>query len=276
MAKPDAIKSMADVRAGINLLVYGDNGVGKTPLIGSSPDALILNADPPDSVLSAKISGSTADIWHIRDWHDADEAHEYLRHEKHPYKWVWLDSIPGMQEGGLAQLMDDLVAAKPARNRFVPDQHEYLENMNRLRLWVRYMSALPVNFGITAHPFRTTDNDDEEITYPWVQGKNMPQTICGFMNVIGYLRLRSKNGTTEQVLHTSKLTKYYTRDRYYALPTAMVNPTIPKIEKAIMDKIGGDTLRKAIVNKTALPAKKAVKKSVAPVKKAAPRIQRKA
>lgn len=262
MAKPAAISSMAGVKAGINILIYGDNGVGKTPLIGTSESCLILNADSPESVLSAKLAGSTAEVWNIRDWNDAEEAHEYLRHNNHGYKWIWLDSLPGLQESGLHQLMEDLVASKPHRDKFIPDMHEYLGNMNRLRLWVREMSALPVNFGITAHPFRTQDDKDEEITYPWVQGKNMPQSICAFMNVIGFLRLRSKEGKTEQVLYTKKLPNYYARDRFSLLPSPMVNPTIPRLEKLIMDKLGG-TVR-PIGNKTipAKPVAKIVKKTL--------------
>lgn len=271
MAKPDAIHSMADLKAGINILLYGDNGVGKTPLIGSSPRCLILNADPPESVLSAKIAGSNADVWNFRDWSDAEEAHEYLRHEKnHGYEWVWLDSIIGMEFGGLDGIMADLVAAKPHRDRFVPDKHEYLQNFNRLTSWVRDMSSLPINFGMVSHPFRwQSDPDAEEMVWPWVQGKGMPAKICGFMNVIGYVRIGKVKGKDEpqQLLHTSKLPRYYARDRFSALPPTMVNPTIPRIQSTIESKVGGN-VRKASrpVSKAVRPvaAKPLVKKATTP------------
>lgn len=246
MAKPSSIKSVSDLRAGINILVYGDNGVGKTPFLATSPKCLILNADPPDSVLSAKSINKKVDVWQIPSWDEADQAHEYLRHEKHGYEWVWLDSLPGLQEIGLGQIMEDLHAAKPHRNLYIPDKHEYLENMNRLRLWVRHMTSLPFCFGMTAHPFRYEIEEDMEQVWPWVQGKNMPQSICGFMNIIGFMRIRkSKKGVLEQVLYTKKLPKYYARDRYGVLPSPMVNPTIPKIEQLINEALGQQQPRKA-------------------------------
>lgn len=270
MAKPDAIRSLRDLRAGINIMLYGDNGTGKTPLIGTSPDCLILNADPPDAVLSAKAAGSTADVWNVRDWNDADEAHEYLRHSKHGYRWVWCDSGTGLQFGGLEGIMEDLVAVKPHRDRFVPDQHEYLQNMNRLKTWVRNMSGLPFNFGITSHPFRwQPEDEDEEMVWPFFQGKGMPAHICGFMNVIAYVRIRrvKDSDRTVQTLYTGGLPKYYARDRFGALPSPLNNPTIPDIEKRILAKVGGAT-RGQIVKPTRA---RSIPKPVKPVKKVAKR-----
>ncbi len=272
MAKPSAIRSMADRRTGINMMIYGDNGAGKTPILGTSPRCLILNADPPDSVMSAKASGSNADVWDFADWSDAEEAFEYLRHTPdHGYEWVWLDSITGMQFVGLDGIMEDLVAAKPHRDRYVPDKHEYLQNMNRLSTWVRDMSALPINFGMTSHPFRWTPSEDaDEEIWPWVQGKDMPQKICGWMNVIGYVKIgKAKVGGVEgthQLLYTKGLPGYYARDRYYALPSPMVDPTIPRIQSIIEKKLGGT------VTKVPIPAKKAAPPKA--VAKQAPTIRR--
>jgi DNA replicative helicase MCM subunit Mcm2 (Cdc46/Mcm family) len=260
MTKPAAIHSMANLRAGINILLYGDNGVGKTPIIGTSPKCLILNSDPPESVLSAKIAGSNADVWNFSDWSDAEESYEYLRHEpNHGYEWVWLDSITGMQFVGLDGIMEDLVAVKPHRDRFVPDKHEYLQNMNRLSTWVRDMSALPINFGLTSHPFRwRPDTEEEEIVWPWVQGKDMPAKICGFMNVIAYVRIGKVKGKDDpqQLMYTGKLPRYYARDRFSALPSPLVNPTIPRIQSVIESKVGGS------VRQVIRPIKKANKAKV--------------
>lgn len=261
MAKPNAIQSMANLKAGINMLIYGDNGSGKTPMIGSGPKTLILNSDPPESVLSAKVAGSDADVWNISDWSDAEEAHEYLRHERdHGYEWVWLDSITGLQFVGLDGIMEDLVAAKPHRDRYVPDKHEYLQNMNRLSTWTRDMSSLPINFGMTSHPFRWTDSEGDEMTWPWVQGKDMPQKICGWMNIIGYVKIgkakvKGVEGT-HQLLYVRELPGYYARDRFSALPSPMVDPTIPRIQSIIESKVGGN------VRKAHQPVKKATKPMV--------------
>lgn len=259
MAKPTAIKPMASLKAGMNMLVYGDNGTGKTPLIGTSPNCLILNGDPPEAVLSAKMNGSTAEVWTLRDWNDAEEAHDYLRNEKHGYEWVWLDGIGGLQESGLAHIMEDLVARKKHRNLYVPDQHEYLENMNRLRLWIKWMAGLPFNFGVTAHPFRLEYEEDKEIVYPWVQGKGMPQSVCGFMNVIAFVRIgKNKAGEVQQMVYTKRLPRYYARDRFAALPSPMINPTIPQIEELVKKKVGDSQTPTTVVRATKSTAKRKV------------------
>lgn len=270
MALPEAIQDLTDLRAGINMMIYGDNGVGKTPLIATSPDCIILNADPQYAVMSARAAGSSAKVWTIRDWDDADEAHEYFRHSKHPFRWIWCDSISGLQEGGLEFIMENLVAAKPHRDRYVPDMKEYLQNMNRLRTWVRYMSSLPVNFGLTGHPFRwELEDSDEAQVWPWVQGKGMPASICGFMNVIGYLRIvKKKDAEPRQVLYTRKLPKYYARDRFGALPPAMENPTIPEIERLILKKVGD-------VNRATKTTTKPIKKAAKPIRRPIKRVSKK-
>lgn len=155
--------------------------------------------------------------------------------------------------------MEDVVAARPHRKVYHPDKGEYGENMNRLKLFVRHMSALPINFGITSHPFEVEDTEGNLQWMPFIQGKNMIHVVCSYMNVIGYLTLDERAGRTRRVLYTTKHNNFYARDRFNALGGKVIEPTIPKIQEAIERKIKNNRPAK----RTTTKKKAAVKRTVA-------------
>lgn len=245
MARPAAIVPIAESQQFINILVYGEPGCGKTVLAGTSPDVLILDAD--DGTESAARQKSTGDKWVVRDYSDLTEVYEYLRHEDHGYKWVWLDSGTIFQELGMDQILTDLHAAKPHRSLYIPDKAEYMENQNRLGIWVRNMKALPINFGITAHAMRTEDEDGKVLYLPAFQGGQgaLSQKICGYMGIVGYMYVVVKKTGTDRVLLTTKRSKYLAKDRFDAFGGKLVNPTIPQMEAAVQKALGAAPATKA-------------------------------
>lgn len=227
MPKPDQIKR---VKPGskINIMVYGQPGVGKTVLAGTSPRCLILR--PPFDHTDSLPKGSPVEEWVLRDWDDMNEAEEFLRHEGSKYyDWVWLDSISLIQDVGLDHIWADTVARKPDRAKFGLDQGEYGINMFRLAGWMRHVVGIgEFNLGVTAHPFETLDVNDDPICLPYVQGKNMADKVCGYMNVVGHLTAKEgKNGKSVRVLETKHVGLYYGKDQLGV--GRMINPTIPKL-----------------------------------------------
>lgn len=218
-------------------MITGHPGVGKTVLAASSPNALIARS-PMDQVDSILSMGYSAKQEIVRTWGDMHDLFEYLRHEDHGFEWVWLDTTSLVQDVLLHSIMEDLVTEKPHRNLYVPDKAEYQQNMNRMKAWVRDVVSLPVNFGMTAHPNRVEDEDDDTVLYyPWIQGRNMPQTLCGYMKLVGYLTVvETKEGDERRVLITTQRDKYYAKDNYGALGGRVADPTVPKIVKKIEEK----------------------------------------
>lgn len=267
MTKPSNIRSVRDFPSWVRMLMYSDPGVGKTTVLGTSPRCLIVGADP--NLQAAAFAGSTAEVWPADDWSDMYAVHEYMTGEGcKEFDWVWLDSLTLWQDKGLDDIMKILVAEKSNRTIDRPDRGEYGMNMNRVNIWIRDMISLPVNFGITAHRTVTMTPDGDEIFGPLIAGKDMSPKIQGWMNVVGMLKkAKNSQGETVRVLITDGGDDCQAKDGFGgALGGTMVNPTIPKIVKAIEVKRAGAGLTSQA---RPVPVKVAAKAAPAPVKSVA-------
>lgn len=242
-----SVPEIRDVGASkkINALLFSDPGGGKTTFIGSGGHEFkVLIIRPPTDHVDC-ILGSGCKEMVVRDWEEMNEAQEYVRHEGHNWDWVWLDSISAWQEWGLQDVLQGVVDRKgAARAQYGPDKGEYRVNMWRLEQFVRHtVGAESFNFGITAWPFWYTDPDADSPTsqlMPWIQGKAMPQKICGYMNIVGFMEVRQR-GTGDKakeyrVMHTRKTPTFYAKDQFNAWTDTdgdIINPTLPKFMEAI-------------------------------------------
>lgn len=243
----DTLQPFANITQGINMILYGNNGVGKTPVIATSPKLVVLNADP-GGVNSAAAIGAHGRYVNITKWSQMEEAEEFFTNNprgRPPHvDWVWLDSGPLFQDIGLENIMVDLIkpqnqggGGRAHRKVYHPDKGEYGENMNRLKLFCRHMCGLPVNFGVTSYPVEDIDENDDPIFKPWFQGKGMISAISGMFDIIALLKIEEVKEKTHQVAYFRSRGKFYARDRFGALPPVMLDPTIPKIEQAVKAKL---------------------------------------
>lgn len=290
MGRPTAIVSLDEPDTSppwIKLGVYGWPGIGKTPLVGTAPKCLILNADGSSAIESARATGSTADVWAINDYTDLDEAFMYLAEEDHPYRWAWLDSATLLQDRALLdEITAEAHAANPRQDPDVPSMKEYMKSQSRMARYIRQFVDLPIHFGVSFHVMSHETPDGEVVWCPLLQGgKNaeFSTKIQGYLNVIGYLHKREKevDGKKRSVpyMRFESRGEYIARDRFLALPSLMAMPTVPKIEDAIREKVGalgGDDVAKPAAKRSAkkAPVKKAAAKKAAarkskPTKKAA-------
>lgn len=248
----------------INMLIHSDIGVGKTSLIGSGgKDYKILIVRPPIDHTDP-IVGSGCHETIVRDHEELFEVLDYMKHEGDQWDWMWIDSISLLQDIGLDDVYLSMLdskgpvgsEARKHRERFGPDKGEYRVNMWRLEQFIRHaVGARMCNLGITAHSFWYEPQDSEipATLWPWVQGKAMPQKICGMMNVVAYMSVKNVEVRGEKRLvrqiQTGKSESYYAKCQF-KLPDAqgrfridgpsvfgptgtMVNPTLPKIMEAI-------------------------------------------
>lgn len=216
-------------------LFYGDPGSQKTRLAGTSENALLLNCDGdsgPDSIAG----WSNVDIADCEDLYQLEEWAEYLRHGRHSYSMVWIDSISMLQENQMEKVLSDVTTAKPHRDRDIPDVQEYLKVQNQLKKLVRHLTGLRMHVGITAHALRVEDEDEGTVQYwPAITGKQMPQKICGYMGLVAHLKTQTDKedeNKEDLIMRTRSNDRYYAKDRYGITKSGgMKNPTIPTLIK---------------------------------------------
>lgn len=245
MAKPEEIKSASDSRFA-HICIYGEPGIGKSRLIGSSPGRVLVLRPPTDhldSLLPA--DKKRVEEWVVNDWDDMNRALDYLRLEGgNDWDWVWVDSMSLLQDHTLDDIWETVKAEKPHRARYGLDQAEYGINMLRLGVWIRHVVGPDTfNFGFTAHaamlyPQQVSkqglDDKAEPKLMPWIQGKNMSPKFCGYMNQVLYMEVAKVGEEERRVIRTNASERYYAKDQYdIASNGRIVNPTMPKIVAAI-------------------------------------------
>jgi AAA domain len=226
----------------INIMLYAWPGVGKTRFIGSTdrPAHSLIIRPPQDHTDS--IRGTGVQEWVVHNWTEMSEALEYLRESRGDgFEWVWLDSISLYQDVGLDDIWEGVVARNPRRNQFGLDKGEYGINMTRLARWIRFIVGMQAfNFGVTAHPNEIPDPFDESgertMLMPWVQGKQMAEKICGYMNIVAYIRVvkDAKSGEYRRVMYANATDRWYGKDQFDCLTNGrLLDPTLPKLVSKI-------------------------------------------
>lgn len=235
MARPKEIGLVANTRHA-KLAVYGDPGVGKTRMIGSSPGKVLIIKPPTDhtdSMLPA--DRARVESWTISDWDEMGKALEYLRHDGAEWDWVWVDSISLLQDHLLDDIWETTIREKPARARWGLDQGEYGLNFFRLAAWTRHVVGPDLfNFGFTAHCAQLLPSEDGQADrklMPWIQGKNMSPKFCGYMNVVAFLeqaKIGGKDG--RRVLRLNSSERFYAKDQFDMTESGrVVDPTMEKV-----------------------------------------------
>lgn len=261
-----------DSGGGIKMLVFGEPGVGKTRLITTRPNTLIIR--PPGDSLDAVEDPSNYEQITVTDWADMNNVFEWGQHGNFAkYDWVWLDSLSLWQDYGLDDVFQDAVDRKPSRAEYGPDQGEYGINMRRIEKWIRDVSGIAdtgaFNFGITCHPFEWYHPvKEEDVFAPWIQGKGMVPKITGYMKVVAYLmNVEAKEGKSAQQVLLTDAKGFFGKDQYFFTTEfksgrrGMVAPSMPKIEKAIKEaRAKKSASEKKTTKKTTTRRRRTVKK----------------
>lgn len=189
-----------DLDGSINMMVYGDAGVGKTVFAASADNVLFLA--PEANTVSARRQGLKAKVWPIKNWDDLESAYSWLydNQDNLPFNWVVIDTLDRMQSVLMVDILQQAHKENAKRSLVIPAQPDYLENQIKIQKMVLAFVELPVNMLFLAHAKKDTDEEGEPFLTPDIQGKGsqISQSICAMMSCYGYMRImRLRNPNTD-------------------------------------------------------------------------------
>lgn len=170
------VKYTSDVSSnGVKILVYGQAGAGKTTLVNTLPNPILLSAE--GGLLSIK----DADLPFIKieTMEDLREAYSWLKDNADDYESVALDSISEIAE---VVLNHEKKQAKDPRQAY----GAMLEQMTDL---IRAFRDLPMHVYMTAKLEKMTDETGKILYAPSMPGNKIGQQLPYFFDELLALRV---------------------------------------------------------------------------------------
>jgi len=187
----------------LNILVYGQSGVGKTVFCSTAPNPLFLDAE--GGLLSIKHS---VDFIKIDSLQKLREVYSFLREEKHNYQTVVIDSLTEV----VKYVLDSIVQE---RNVELPTLREWGILSESIRKIVRLFRDLPMNLLVTCLTSEQKDESTGKIHInPSVFGK-LEKELPAYFDIVLYMHSAKdpKTGEIKRGLLTESTEKYVAKDR---------------------------------------------------------------
>ncbi|MEW6555111.1 MAG: ATP-binding protein [Actinomycetota bacterium] len=222
----------------LNVLIYGDSGVGKTTIIATAPGpVLVLDMEGG----SLPLAGKDVDLVKVESPDAIREVLARLKNGELEYKTVALDSITEMYK----VIMDEVIKTNPQVSRAYTDQasqSDYGRATELMRRAIRAFRDLPVNVIFTALAQDQKDEVDGTITrLPSLPGK-LAYELAGYVDIVGYMFTKidkDNGGEIKRGVLVQPQGKVIAKDRTSKLGQAV----IPDIGKWI-SAVGGNGKKK--------------------------------
>lgn len=243
---PSKFAGLKVVKAGeresnLNIMIYGDSGVGKTRLAGSSDDVpsmrSVLCVDFEGGTETLKHSYPNVDTVRVESWRDVQGVYDELNAGNHKYRTVILDSLTEIQKFNMYSIMKNLLEKNSERDEDVPSMREWGINLEQMRKFVRAFRDLPVNTIFTALVKVEKDNKTGMlIKEPYLSGK-LAKEVAAFLDIVCFMYMKEieVDGESRQghLLLAQATDTCTAKDRTNKLPQLMIEPTMAEIMKYI-------------------------------------------
>jgi hypothetical protein len=221
---------------GLNMLLYGNAGVGKTTLITSAQD----HSDGAN-VLLIDVEGGTRSVAHRTDIHVIIPTHfgqfreifEWLANGEHPYKTIGIDSLTEAQALGLKQIMGSRAGVE------TPELRDWGKSNEQIQILVRNFRTLSrikgFNVVFTARTAEILDKATEMILRRPMLTPKAAEAVSATVDAVGYLEmnLKTKEGQPARRLRLQGTPYIDAKVRQAPtgpiLPPVVEDPSLPKL-----------------------------------------------
>lgn len=237
----------------VKLLVYGPSGAGKTSLLATMPDPLIVLLTEKHGAMTIKRVNPKAKIIFIEDkvlcaCHDVPikkcpdggkrtrviKAQDVLygtlddlRTKEHPFRSVALDSLTDMQQ----ILLSDMKGGQPGADVSLKQWGKLIDKTKHL---IKSFRDLNMHVGVICLSDEVQDNTNRLVYRPALAGKKLPGNIIQYFNLCCFQR---KTRDAEAVGGAVYESVFDWGPEYYTKTSPALNPVEPPVIRNIVDKI---------------------------------------
>lgn len=218
----------------LNILIYGDSGIGKTVLSGS---ASAVPAMSP--VLVLDIEGGTRSLAHrypdakavrIKNFDHLNKVYNDLRKMNHGFKTVVIDSLTEARAFGMYEIMRRALQTDPDRDPDLPGIGEWGKSSEQTKKLIRAFRDLPMHTIFVCLAKTDKDKKGRSLTSPMLPGK-LGSEVAAFLDVVLYMYKKEDpdDETVKRYLLSQYTDEFVAKDRTDALPPVLEDPTMEKL-----------------------------------------------
>lgn len=213
---------------------YGAPGTGKTYLVGTAPNVLLLDVDGGATTVR---DHPNVTVFRIRTWQDLDNALFTLMNTDHPFDTVAIDTLTTLQEVVATEV--DLMSAIDADTD--PRRH-YMKMAAMMRHKLVLFAQLDMHVIWTAHlreasPEASVDIEEGKYLYlPDIQ-PSVQRVALALPDVIGRTFLKDiGGGEYKHAVLFGPDGRSVSKERNFGLPKEGTGLTIPKLIKQVTNE----------------------------------------
>jgi|PlaIllAssembly_1097288.scaffolds.fasta_scaffold235152_2 hypothetical protein len=220
----------------INMLVYGDPGVGKTVFAASADNAVLFDCEGGTLSIQDRIKAKKVIVKDVLRFQDLEDGLRTLREKPHQQvKTIIIDSITEVQK----KLNDMLISTYPDPKRPYGDGlmlQDWGYNTERMRRLVRTARDMDYNLIITALAMGIKDDSSGVVTTMPKLSEKLAADVCAYVDIVGYMFVEEVDGAPVRKMLLQPMGHYFAKDRSGHLPIVIDNPTFNAIHKMALNE----------------------------------------